>query len=52
MVGAYIAFFVATFLLGSLGLPGWAALVVTIPLTMILTSVVGVTLERIAYRLV
>nr|WP_321466158.1 branched-chain amino acid ABC transporter permease [uncultured Desulfobulbus sp.] len=50
MVGAYIAFFVATFLLGSAGLPGWAALALTIPLTMILTSVVGVTLERVAYR--
>jgi branched-chain amino acid transport system permease protein len=50
MVGAYIAFFVATFLLTSLGLPGWAALALCIPLTMILTSLVGVTLERIAYR--
>ena len=50
MVGAYIAFFVATFLLGAAGLPGWAALALTIPLTMILTSVVGVTLERVAYR--
>lgn len=50
MVGAYIAFFVATFFLTTLGLPGWAALALCIPLTMILTSMVGVTLERVAYR--
>ncbi|MEW6489087.1 MAG: branched-chain amino acid ABC transporter permease [Thermodesulfobacteriota bacterium] len=54
MVGAYIAFFVATFLLGSFGvipgLPGWAVLAATIPLTMILTACVGVSLERVAYR--
>ncbi|WP_163339549.1 branched-chain amino acid ABC transporter permease [Desulfopila sp. IMCC35008] len=50
MVGAYIAFFVATMLLTSLGLPGWVALALTIPLTMILTSMVGVSLERVAYR--
>ncbi len=50
MVGAYIAFFVATFILGSLGLPGWVALALTIPITMILTAGVGVSLERIAYR--
>jgi branched-chain amino acid transport system permease protein len=50
MVGAYIAFFVATFFLTAAGLPGWAALALTIPLTMILTSMVGVALERVAYR--
>ncbi|GAB4556270.1 MAG: branched-chain amino acid ABC transporter permease [Geothermobacteraceae bacterium] len=50
MVGAYIAFFVATFCLTALGMPGWGALALAIPLTMILTSVVGVTLERVAYR--
>lgn len=50
MVGAYIAFFVATFILSALGLPGWAALAMTIPLTMILTSMVGVSIERVAYR--
>jgi branched-chain amino acid transport system permease protein len=56
MVGAYISFFIATFLLGGyafgppFGLPGWMVLGLTIPLTMILTSVVGVTLERVAYR--
>jgi branched-chain amino acid transport system permease protein len=50
MVGAYIAFFVASFLLTTAGLPGWVALALVIPLTMILTSLVGVTLERVAYR--
>lgn len=50
MVGAYIAFFVATMFLTALGLPGWVALALTIPLTMVLTSMVGVSLERIAYR--
>ncbi len=50
MVGAYIAFFVATFCLTALGMEGWAALALTIPMTMILTSMVGVTLERVAYR--
>jgi branched-chain amino acid transport system permease protein len=50
MVGAYIAFFVATFLLTTLGVPGWVALALCVPLTMILTSLVGVTLERVAYR--
>lgn len=50
MVGAYIAFFVATFFLSVLGLPGWVALALAIPLTMILTSMVGVSLERVAYR--
>ncbi|ORJ62558.1 branched-chain amino acid ABC transporter permease [Geothermobacter hydrogeniphilus] len=50
MVGAYIAFFVASFALTTLGMPGWAALALTIPATMVLTSLVGVTLERIAYR--
>ncbi len=50
MVGAYLAFFVASFFLGLGGLTGWAVLVLTVPLTMILTSMVGVTLERVAYR--
>jgi len=50
MVGAYIAFFVATFFLTTVGVPGWVALALTIPLTMILTSMVGVALERVAYR--
>ena len=52
MVGAYIAFFVSTALLGSeiLGLSDFQVLALTIPLTMLLTSCAGVTLERIAYR--
>lgn len=50
MVGAYIAFFVATFLLSFAALPGWGVLALTIPLCMILTALVGVSLERIAYR--
>lgn len=50
MVGAYISFFVATFFLTNLNLPGWGVLAMSIPLTMILTACVGVTLERIAYR--
>ncbi len=52
MVGAYIAFFVSTTLLAAdgLALTNTQALILTIPLTMLLTSCVGVTLERIAYR--
>lgn len=56
MVGAYIGFFVATFLLGSyalslpLTLPPTAIFLVTLLVTMILTAGVGVTLERVAYR--
>lgn len=56
MVGAYIAYFVATLFLGSqlglipAGMPGWLVLALCVPLTMILTAAVGVTLERIAYR--
>lgn len=56
MVGAYLAFFVATFLLGAyalqlpVDLPGWLVLVVTLVVTMALTAGVGVTIERVAYR--
>lgn len=56
MVGAYIAFFIGTFLLGGfalklpLVLPAWAAAAITIVLTMALTALVGVTIERVAYR--
>lgn len=54
MVGSYIGFFVASALLGHYGLdismPGPLVLALTIPITMLLTSVVGVTLERTAYR--
>jgi branched-chain amino acid transport system permease protein len=56
MVGAYIAFFIATFLLGGyavampFSLPTAAVFVVTLLLTMVLTSILGVTIERVAYR--
>ncbi len=50
MVGAYIAFFVATFFLSIVDFSPWMTLALTVPLTMLLTAAVGVTLERIAYR--
>jgi len=51
MVGAYIAFFLATAMLGpSFGLSPFMTFVLAVPLTMALTACVGVTLERIAYR--
>jgi branched-chain amino acid transport system permease protein len=55
MVGAYIGFFVATAILAlvtltSIVLPGWLILVLTILVAMLLTSFVGITVERIGYR--
>ena len=55
MVGAYIGFFVAAGLvalsaLGTLALPGWLILTLTIILAMFLTSFVGMLIERIGYR--
>jgi len=51
MVGAYISFFLSGFLLGpSIGLSPALTFAICVPLTMLLTSLVGVTLERIAYR--
>lgn len=56
MVGAYISFFLATLFLGNFAfgfpieLSGTTILILSIPLTMILTACFGVTLERIAYR--
>jgi branched-chain amino acid transport system permease protein len=53
MVGAYLAFFVTTGLLapdGMFGLPHTVVLILAIPATMLLTSMVGLTLERVAYR--
>jgi len=56
MVGAYIGFFISTFLLGAyaLQLPwtmsGGMVLFLTFLFTMILTAGVGVTIERVAYR--
>lgn len=55
MVGAYIGFFVASALvalsgLGFLALPTWLILVLTIIISMFLTALVGMAVERIAYR--
>jgi len=56
MVGAYIGFFISTFLLGmyAFKLP-WAmscglVIFLTFLLTMVLTAGLGVTIERVAYR--
>jgi len=55
MVGAYIGFGVASALTalsahGSLVLPGWLILVLTILISMFLTSLAGVMVERVGYR--
>jgi branched-chain amino acid transport system permease protein len=55
MVGAYIGWGVATGLvalaaLGILPLPNWLILVLTILLAMLLTSFVGMLVERVGYR--
>lgn len=56
MVGAYVGYFVGTFLLNRFeiqlpfDLPTWIILPVTVLVTMFLTAVVGVTIERVAYR--
>jgi len=56
MVGAYIGFFISTFLLGAYGfklpwqLSGGLVIFLTFLLTMALTAGVGVTIERVAYR--
>ena len=55
MVGAYIGFFVATGILAlatltSVVLPSWVILVLTILVAMLVTSFVGITVERIGYR--
>jgi len=53
MVAAYIGFVFVGFLLkfipGS-GMYGWLILAITLPVTMILTSILGVFIERVAYR--
>src|SRR5208283_5649257 len=55
MVGAYVDFFVATLLLGhysgfSPGLPPALIFGLTVMITMVITSGVGVAIERAAYR--
>jgi len=55
MVGAYIGFFIASGLialsaLGSLVLPNWLILTLTILIAMVLTSFVGMLVERVGYR--
>ena len=56
MVGAYVGFFIGTFLLGGfalrlpVALPAWLVAPLTILLSMAVTSLVGVTIERVAYR--
>ena len=55
MTGSYIGFGVATALLALVasmgwGLPGWFVLVLTIVISMLLTSLVGVFVERVGYR--
>lgn len=56
MVGAYAGYFIGSFLLNRFeiqlpfDLPSWLIMPVTILLAMFLTALVGVTIERIAYR--
>lgn len=51
MMACYIAFFTATGLLSFfVGAPGWVIFSLTIMITMMLTSVLGITIERVAYR--
>ncbi len=56
MVGAYIAFFISTFLIGTYAfhlpwhLSGGLVIFLTFLLTMVLTAGVGVAIERVAYR--
>jgi branched-chain amino acid transport system permease protein len=55
MVGAYVGFFIATGLLALLAftsvvIPGWLVLVLTILVAMLVTSFLGITIERIGYR--
>ncbi|CAB5088528.1 ABC transporter, permease protein 1 (cluster 4, leucine/isoleucine/valine/benzoate) [Olavius algarvensis associated proteobacterium Delta 3] len=55
MVGAYIGFGIASLLVGltvagSLALPGWVILILTLLGAMCLTSIVGMAVERIGYR--
>ncbi len=55
MAGAYIGLFVGTFILNQveitgLNLPSWVILSITIIITMALTALLSIAIERIAYR--
>ncbi|MDR3131063.1 MAG: branched-chain amino acid ABC transporter permease [Treponema sp.] len=50
MSACYIAFFAGSGLLGALGGTGWGVFVLTLALTMGGTALLGVTIERVAYR--
>jgi len=55
MIGAYIGFFISSGLIalsaiGSIALPSWLILTLTILIAMFLTSFVGMLVERIGYR--
>jgi len=55
MVGAYVGFFIASLLLGrygafSPGLPPALVFCLTLMVTMVITSGVGIAIERVAYR--
>ncbi|MDR1373507.1 MAG: branched-chain amino acid ABC transporter permease, partial [Treponema sp.] len=50
MTACYIAFFVAAALLGLFTGGGWPVFAITLLLTMAGTSLVGITIERVAYR--
>jgi branched-chain amino acid transport system permease protein len=50
MTACYIAFFLAEALLLSMGGGGWMVFALTMGATMILTAILGVTIERVAYR--
>jgi branched-chain amino acid transport system permease protein len=51
MMACYIAFFAATALISHFaGAPGYLVFALTIMITMLLTSALGITIERVAYR--
>ncbi|MDR1587206.1 MAG: branched-chain amino acid ABC transporter permease [Treponema sp.] len=50
MTACYIAFFVASALLGAITGGGWGVFALTLVLTMAGTALVGITIERVAYR--
>jgi branched-chain amino acid transport system permease protein len=56
MVGAYVGYFIGAFLLSQFdirlpfNLPTWVVFPITILLTMFLTTLVGLAIERVAYR--